>query len=232
MQDPDLYALYTWCMTVDAGVAGSTRSAYDVLWSRFLDGTYTAGDRLPEAALADELGVSRTPVREALSRMLAEGLVVPASRGVVVAGLDDGARRRLFDLRRILEGFAAELTATRAREGLIAPVWFTKLQESAGDFSAAVERGDARESTRLNMQFHDLIVEASGNEFLAEAHRRAIARLAVSTALNLEHTDWAQQAARQHEAIAEAITIGDVTAARSLSESHILDARRVFEKAD
>jgi DNA-binding GntR family transcriptional regulator len=162
--------------------------------------------------------------------MLAEGLVVPASRGVVVAGLDHGARRRLFDLRRTLEGFAAELTATRARDGLIAPIWFASLKESARDFSAAIERADARESTRLNMQFHDLIVEASGNEFLAEAHRRAIARLAVSTALNLEHTDWAQEAARQHEAIADAITNGDVTAARSLSEAHILDARRVFDK--
>jgi DNA-binding GntR family transcriptional regulator len=232
MQYLGKYALYTEGMAGDGGVTGSTRSAYDVLWSRFLDGTYTAGDRLPEASLADELGVSRTPVREALSRMLAEGLVVPASRGVVVAGLDHGARRRLFDLRRTLEGFAAELTAGRARDGLIAPIWFNSLKEAAREFSAAIERADARESTRLNMQFHDLIVDASGNEFLAEAHRRAIARLAVSTALNLEHRDWAQEAARQHDAIADAITNGDVSAARSLSEAHILDAIRVFDKDD
>lgn len=90
-------------MSSDAAGTGSARSTYDVLWARFLDGTYTAGDRLPEAAIAEELGVSRTPVREALSRMLAEGLLTPAARGVVVAGLDHDAKRRLFDLRRNLK---------------------------------------------------------------------------------------------------------------------------------
>lgn len=226
----DLHALYAEVMTGDTGATGSTRSAYDVIWSRFLDGTYTAGNRLPEAALAEELGISRTPVREALSRMLAEGLVTPAARGVVVSGLDHEAMRRLFDLRRNLEGFAAELTATRARDGLIAPVWFTSLRDAARQFAEAVQSGDARASSRLNMHFHNLIVEGSGNEFLAEAHRRAIARLAVSTAMNLERVEWANEAARQHEDIAGAIEAGDVASARSLSEAHIRDAQRVFDE--
>lgn len=218
-------------MSADGAATGSARSTYDILWARFLDGTYTAGDRLPEAAIAEELGVSRTPVREALSRMLAEGLLTPAARGVVVAGLDHDAKRRLFDLRCNLEGFAAELTAARSRDGLIAPAWFARLNEAATGFSKAIESGDVRESTRINRQFHDLIVEASGNEFLADAHRRAIARLAVSTALNLEKNAWAHKAAEQHEEIAQAIADGDVKAARSLSEAHIRDAQNVADQA-
>ena len=126
--------------------------------------------------------------------------------------------------------FAAELTAARARDGLIAPAWFVSLRDAARRFTAAVESGDAAASTRLNMQFHDLIVDASGNEFLAEAHRRAIARLAVSTALNLERADWAKEAARQHDDIANAIANGDVVEARSLSEAHIRGAQHVFDE--
>lgn len=79
------------------------------------------------------------------------------------------------------------------------------------------------------MHFHGLIVEASGNEFLADAHRRAITRLAVSTALNLEHTEWAQEAADQHDQIAKAIADGQVETARELAEAHIRGAMRVFE---
>ncbi|HZX04909.1 GntR family transcriptional regulator [Kribbella sp.] len=219
-------------MGTDQGTAGSTRSVYDAVWARFLDGTYSSGDRLPEAALADELGVSRTPVREALGRMLAEGLVAPAARGVVVAGLDHDAMLRLFDFRRDLEGYAAELTASRARDGLIAPVWFQGLKDTAAEFAVAVDQSDATAATRSNMQFHELIVEASDNEFLADAHRRAIARLAVSTALNLEDPTWAHQAAEQHDRIATAITTGDVSTARALSESHIRDATQIFSKTN
>ncbi|WP_172802553.1 GntR family transcriptional regulator [Brevibacterium sandarakinum] len=216
---------------VDQVDTGSARSVYDALWARFLDGTYASGDRLPEAALAEELGVSRTPVREALGRMLADGLVTPAARGVVVARLDHDSMRRLFDFRRNLEGFSAELTAERSRVGLIAPVWFHELRDVAGEFTAAVDGGNALAATQTNMQFHGLVVEASGNEFLADAHRRAIARLSVSTALNLEHTEWAREAASQHELIAKAIADGEVTAARDLAEGHIRSATRVFDAA-
>lgn len=208
---------------------GSTQSVYEALWTRFLDGTYSSGDRLREAALAEELGVSRTPVREALGRMLAEGLVAPVSRGVVVAGLDRDAMRRLFDFRRELEGFSAQLTAQRVKAGLVAPIWFHELTRLAQDFADAVEGGDAPAATQANMRFHELIVEASGNEFLADAHRRAIARLAVSTALNLEHAEWAQEAARQHHELVAALTDGDATAARRIAEAHIHGATRVFD---
>lgn len=168
-------------------------------------------------------------MREAIGQMLAEGLVTPAARGVVVSSLDHDARRRLFDFRCNLEGFSAELTAGRVREGLLAPAWFKELRESAETFASCVQSGDAPGTTDANMRFHELIVQASGNEFLADAHRRAIGRLAVSTALNLEHVDWAAEAAQQHEYIVEAIEQGDGARARSRAETHIHDAIRVFE---
>lgn len=213
---------------IDQGDTGSARSVYDALWAGFLDGTYVSGDRLPEAAIAEELGVSRTPVRDALGRMLADGLVAPAARGVVVASLDHDSMRRLFDFRRNLEGFSAELVAERSSAGLIAPVWFHELNRVAGEFATAVDRGDATAGTQSNMHFHSLIVEASDNEFLAEAHRRVIARLSVATALNLEHTEWAREASSQHEDIANAIANGEVATARDLAEEHICSATRVF----
>ena len=216
----------------ERGESKSARSVYEVLWSRFLDGTYKSGDRLPEAAIAEELGVSRTPVREALGSMLAEGLVTPAARGVVVSGLDHEAMRRLFEFRGNLEGFATGLTAARSRDGLIAPVWFNHLKESASEFTTAIESGHSADAAKSNMRFHELIVEESGNEFATSAHRRAIARLSVSTAINLEHRDWAREAARQHDLLTEAIGDGDVEAARTLAEAHIADATRVFDEID
>lgn len=215
---------------VDRKSPGSTGVVYDALWTRFLNGTYTSGDRLPEAALAEELGVSRTPVREALGRMLAEGLVIPAARGVVVAGLDRDALRQLFAFRGNLEGFSTELAAQRASQGLIAPAWFRELKESAQQFASAVAEGDRVSATESNMHFHTLIVEASGNEFVVDAHRRTIARLAVSTSLNLEQADWAREAARQHGLIADALQEGDATEAQRLAEAHIRDAMRVFDR--
>lgn len=226
-----MHTLYIYCMDViERGTAKSARSVYEVLWTRFLDGTYIAGDRLPEAALADELGVSRTPVREALGRMLAEGLATPAARGVVVSGLDHEAMRRLFEFRGNLEGFAAGLTTARSRDGLIAPVWFISLKGAAREFTRAIETGQATDAAQSNMRFHELIVEESGNEFVTSAHRRAIARLSVSTGLNLKRREWAREAASQHELIAQAIGDGDVETARALAEAHITDATRVFEE--
>lgn len=228
-----MHALYLYEMDVtERGAAKSARSVYEALWTRFLDGTYTAGDRLPEAALADELGVSRTPVREALGRLLAEGMVTPAARGVVVSGLDHEAMRRLFDFRGNLEAFATGLTAARSRDGLIPPIWFVRLKDAAAEFTAAIDERRAADAAQANMRYHELIVEESGNEFVTSAHRRAIARLAVSTALNLERQVWATEAARQHELIADAIAAGEVAEAKALAEAHITAATRVFDEID
>jgi len=207
---------------------GSTQSVYDALWQRFLDGSFSPGQRLLEVALAEELGVSRTPVREALGRFLAEGLVEPAARGVAVIRLDSTALEQLFEFRAELEGYAAQKAAERQSRGELAPVVIKDLETLVEDFAAAEGGALTRTATRTNLELHRGIVDAAGNPFLADTHRAIVGRLGVSMVSNLSHGEWFKSAARQHADLVAAIKAGAATQAREIGRQHILDALQVF----
>ena len=213
-------------MRTAPGSYGSTQSVYDALWQRFLDGTFSPGQRLLEVALADELGVSRTPVREALGRFLSEGLVEPAARGVAVIRLDSTALGQLFEFRAELEGFAAQGAAERQSRGELAPVVIKELETLVDDFAAA--EGGPRAAARANLALHRGIVHAAGNPFLADTHRAIVGRLGVSMVSNLSHGEWFKDAARQHADLVAAIRVGAAERAREIGRRHIVDALRVF----
>jgi DNA-binding GntR family transcriptional regulator len=204
---------------------------YLTLRARFSDGGLAPGERLTEAALAQELGVSRTPVREALGRLLADGLVVPTARGVAVAALGREQIEQIYELRAVLEGLAAGQTARRQAAGLMAPADVRRIQDAADAVEQAVADGDAKRSARANLAFHRAFGLAPENPFLEDALHRVWDRIAVSTVSNLTDRDWAKTVLGQHQAICTAIVEGDADGARRAAEEHIRAAARVYRGA-
>jgi DNA-binding GntR family transcriptional regulator len=205
------------------------------LHARVLSGELPSGTRLRQEALAEEFGVSRTPVREALRKLQAGGLVeLHPHRGAVVRGLSPREIRDAYEVRAALEALAAQLAAERAtREQL------KRLNLAQDEFRAALERTVARRrgggevgarEIRLwgaaNDDFHQTIHEASGNavlaDTLAQLHRnfpRDLSRLVVS-----ESTAMLEANVREHEAILDAISRHDTTSAYELMQRHVARA--------
>ncbi|MFC9432416.1 GntR family transcriptional regulator [Nocardia sp. NPDC057030] len=204
-----------------ATAADSAQSVYATLRSRLSAGRYAPGDRLAEVELAEELGVSRTPVREALQRLNADGLVARAGRSAVVAGLSDKERRDLFRVRAVLERLASESAARRQRDGELAPVMLKELRRKAKAIEDAVDAGDPRIIAQRNFEFHRHIVEAADNAMLADFLGRVWDRIAVSAVSNLADPAWASTVSAQHQAIVDAIFAGDSDAAGEAMTQHI-----------
>src|SRR5512135_2863334 len=147
-------------------MARAVDRAYAVLRARITSGEYAAGDRLREEELAGTLGVSRTPVREALRRLGMEGFVVLVPhRGAHVVSWSRGGLEEIFGLRTVLEGYAARLAARRATDEQTAA-----LAELADRMSAlAADPPDPEQVEALNVQFHERLVAAGGSQRLRAA---------------------------------------------------------------
>ncbi|MER6947618.1 GntR family transcriptional regulator [Nonomuraea sp. NPDC000554] len=210
---------------------GSAHAVYVALRHRFSDGEYAPGQRLTETALAADLGVSRTPVREAIGRLLAEGLVIPAARGVAVAALTSKEAEQLFVLRADLEALAAELAAKRQAQGQLAPVEVDALDRAVDQIEIAVKAHDPRASAQANLALHRAIGAAAGNAFLEDALHRVWDRIAVTTVANLDDPHWAGAITEQHRAIVAGIRAGDPETARRAAKTHIEAAGRAYRPA-
>jgi DNA-binding GntR family transcriptional regulator len=187
----------------------------DAIW----DGRIARGVRIREEEIARNLGVSRTPVREALQRLQQRGLlVVGAGRGLVVAELSHHQVVELYAMREILEGSAARFAARHATETEI-----DILHQLQRDLRQV--KTDAMAVVMLNRQFHQAIYSAAHNEYLM----RALDSLHDSLAL-LNHTTFRMPKRREsddeHRKIALAIEKRDPDQAEQAARAHIRNAQR------
>ena len=195
---------------------------------RIVSGAIPFGSWLRQETLASEFGVSRTPVREALRKLEARGLValVP-QRGAVVRGPTTREIREAYQVRAELEGLAAELAAARIDDDKL-----RRLREAEELFRRSVVRlakretaaaGDDDDWFRANTLFHDVVQEAAGNERL----RASITDLHRSFPRNLtwsalrENLRLLQENIEQHQRIREAIADGNPDLARREMRTHI-----------
>jgi DNA-binding GntR family transcriptional regulator len=190
---------------------------YTALRERILSGDLPRAAKLHQATLADELGVSRTPLREALRRLAAEGLVnFSPNRGARVSELDFGDMRHAWAARVALEPGAARLAAERRDLDAIAAM---------RDAIAAQRRadGDRDRSFSANRTFHLALAAASGNPHLTRfAEMLWVPRIGVpiyqaQAAEPAGPSAWADE----HEGIADAVERGDADAAERLTRAHI-----------
>jgi DNA-binding GntR family transcriptional regulator len=183
---------------------------------------YKPGERLVEERLAQELGVSRMPIREAIRVLASEGLVeLTARRGASVAQLSEQEARETIELRALLEGQNARLAARR-QDARVQKRISAVLAKGA----AAVEAGKFDRLAALNEQFHEELALAGQNTVLAEL----LIRLRDRTEMLFAPTDPARQrrAWDEHAAILRAIIAGDEQRAASLADEHVTQAGQEF----
>ena len=185
---------------------------------QILSGELERGSHLPQETIAAELGVSRTPLREALRRLAGEGLVVlQAHHGATVADLDFGDMSDAWGARLVIEPPAAGLAAERRDEAQI-----DRMREAIAAQRASADSVSA--SLDANREFHLALVAASGNPHLHHfAELLWVAR--ISSAIYAAQADersvvlgWADE----HEAIVAAIEAGKAEAAERLTREHVL----------
>ncbi|OLC01222.1 MAG: hypothetical protein AUH30_00675 [Candidatus Rokubacteria bacterium 13_1_40CM_68_15] len=200
--------------------------ATQTLRDAILDGRFTAGARLRQTNLADQLAISRTPVREALGRLQHEGLVELLPRGgvrVPVLALEEGAE--LYDLREVLDGLAARLAAQRA-----APASFARLEKSLDRMARSLAGNNANQWFGAHVAFHQEIFQASGNARLIALS--AVVRLSIQRfhPVLLRTPHRLADADREHRAIHAAIAAGDGERAEQLARAHIVGAKEIVLK--
>ncbi|RLB07118.1 MAG: GntR family transcriptional regulator [Deltaproteobacteria bacterium] len=135
---------------------------YDRLKKGIQRGDFKAGERLIEQRLAEGLGVSRTPIREAISRLEQDGLVYKIPQGgAVVKGTTKEEIDEIFGIRAVLESYAASLATKQVDDGVL-----SRLQKIIDRSQQALERGDVDGFIRLNTKFHEMIYRASHSDKL------------------------------------------------------------------
>ena len=203
-------------------IASVVDQVYTAIRERISSGSLPRGARVHQEDLAEELGVSRTPVREALRRLAAEGLVeMRTNRGARVADVDQVGMRGSYEARTVIEPGAARLAAGR------------RLEEPLARMRAAVaaQRRSLRNVQRsfeANREFHLALAAASGNEFLVQfAERLWVARIGETIYERQVQTQERMLLdVREHEQILEAIEAGDGRRAESLTRRHLADAMK------
>jgi DNA-binding GntR family transcriptional regulator len=216
-------------VTVDAAVLRTRSRAefvYESLRDAISDGRIAGGERVREEEVARNLGVSRTPVREALQRLQQRGLLVLGSgRGLVVAHLSQQQVVELYAMREILEGSAARFAAKHATAAEIAILYQLQEQLRAAE-------GDAMLHVSLNRRFHQAIYEAAHNRYLMQTLDSLHDSFALlrSTTLRLPHRQ--RNSDEERRRIIAAIEKHDPDLAEREAREHILQAQRTrFESA-
>lgn len=194
--------------------------AYTKLYTAIREGAFEPGDRLREVDIADRFCLSRTPVREALRKLEADGIVEHRARlGAVIRTLGHAELVELYEMRMVLERTAAEMAAKHAADAEI---------DELEDLNAAIgdAMNDPTRASSVNQGFHRCIYLATRNRFLLESARALNNALMLLGPTTLADDARIGTVTRQHQDIINAIRAGDVEAAGASAEAHLQTSLR------
>lgn len=201
--------------------------ALEHLRNSIVDGTLKMGQTLSERGISEELGVSKSPVREALAQLRDEGLVIiEPQKGARVFTLTESEVAQICDFRQAIETAAFELALKRSPEGLAADMGRVVEQ-----MRAARQAGDERAYLQLDTELHHLIFVHAGNDYLTASYTRFVGKIAaLRTHLSKlpRHTELSFE---EHVGLAQAVHEGDMTVIRDLIERHIDRTRQAYNSA-
>ncbi len=207
-------------------ISGASR-VFERLRRLILDGEYGPDERLIEEQLAERLGVSRTPIRQALTMLKSEGLVelIP-NRGAVVCSFGVDEVWDIYDLRAVLEGHAARRAAARVEAGEL-----DRMRELADEMEGLCEREFAgrdeeiRLLVALNNEFHGIILTASRNQRLERLLRRTVELPLVFKAFFWYGSHERMVSNHYHRQILKALESGDAERAEIVMREHVYEGR-------
>jgi DNA-binding GntR family transcriptional regulator len=202
--------------------------AYELLKHRVIAGSYAPGAQLKEEHIARELGISRTPIRAALKRLVEDGLATAeAGRGVRVSEWTEADIQETYELRGLLEGHAAELAARRGGVALA-----DRLDKLNDEMESAIAKGGSALPERLqqiNARFHRAVLEASGSPRLRAMLAGLIDMPIVIRSHFISTPQDKLQSLRHHRELAAAVRIGDAELARQVMQLHLRIALHRFQ---
>lgn len=189
---------------------------FQTLRQAILKGELQPGERLMEIKLAEALGVSRTPIREAIRKLELEGLVVMVPRkGAAVANITEKDTKDVLEVRRTLEMFAVEVACDRITEEQI-----SRLEEAAKEFEAS-KGADLIRIAETDMKFHEIIYEATWNDRLMQMLNNLRENMYRYRIEYLKDPHYYDSLVNEHRQILEAIKTGDKETARVCMRNHI-----------
>ena len=190
---------------------------FNTLRTSILTGELKPGERLMEIHLADKLGVSRTPIREAIRKLELEGLVTMIPRhGAEVAQITEKNLRDVLEVRRALDALAVELACERITEDELA-----ELKKACENFELETKRGNANQVAQADVELHDIILKASGNERLMQMISKLSQQMYRYRLEYIKDADKRQILMVEHEHILKALTLRHIQEAKMAVREHI-----------
>ena len=201
--------------------------ALEHLRNSIIDGTLKMGQALSEREISESLGVSKSPVREALAELRNEGLVsIEPQKGARVFNLTEAEVAQICDFRQAIEMAAFELALSRDPDGLA-----DAMARVVREMEAAREDGNEKGYLELDTAFHQLIFEHAGNDYLTASYTRYVGKIAAlrtHLAKLPQHTDLSFE---EHRRIAVAVRRGALEGIRKLLAEHIDRSRQAYRNA-
>lgn len=190
---------------------------FQTLRQAILRGELEPGERLMEIQLANKLGVSRTPIREAIRKLELEGLVLMIPRkGAEVAEITEKSLRDVLEVRSSLEDLAVELACERIKEEQV-----QELKKAAEEFEEALQGGDLTEYAEADVKFHDVIYHATENQKLVQLLYNLREQMYRYRVEYLKRSEVHQTLLAEHQYIIECIEKHDKEAAKHAIRTHI-----------
>lgn len=190
---------------------------FNTLRQAILKGELTPGERLMEIQLAERLGVSRTPIREAIRKLELEGLVLMIPRkGAEVAKISEKSLRDVLEVRRSLEELAIELACQRMSDDEI-----KQLEEAQENFRKAVENKDAMKIAENDEHYHDIIYFGTGNSRLVQILNNLREQMYRYRLEYIKDEDKRQVLLLEHDNILKAVRSRHVAEAKAAIREHI-----------
>jgi DNA-binding GntR family transcriptional regulator len=207
---------------------GSTELAYQRIRQAIIDGSYQPGQRLIEQSISEEFDLSRTPIRESLRRLEAEGLVlIEHNRGAIVRPVGETEIVDLYELRALLESLAAERSADRA-----SPADLADLDEAISEFDAAMvprpgltDFDVLQEADAANYRFHNALYRISAHARLSHLMATAVDMPLAYQAMRVYTPELRARSNLFHQLIRDAVAMHDPARAGRLMTEHILMGR-------
>lgn len=193
-----------------------------------VNGHLEPGDQLVEERMAEQFGVSRAPIREALHQLQVLGLVEKRPyRGAFVSTIDEREVMELQELRVVLEDMAVRLCAANPSDDAI-----STLETIVDNMAQVAGKGDRRQILVYDADFHDAIVQYSGNQLLADVWDLVSVKMRRFLYLKRHHThERIEDVVTAHAAILDAIKIGDPDQASSALQAHLRQVKeRIYNK--
>ena len=197
---------------------------FNTLRQAILTGELKPGERLMELHLADRLGVSRTPVREAIRRLELEGLVTMIPRrGAEVARITEKSMSDVLEVRRTLDALCAELACDRITEEGLA-----RLRKACDQFEQCVATKDSRKIAQADVALHDIIVEATGNRRLVQMVHNLSEQMYRYRFEYIKDSSQHETLVKEHRIIYESIVNKDKDTAAAAAKLHIDNQKKAI----